>query len=150
MLIMPVLAIMLPDILEFLRDLEHLMILNILLIKHMRLDSELLLIWFIPMLLIMFLMVFICLMELIIALVTLEKEAIIANGILCSLIIQNTKLKDFYYQIQLGFWKSIILMGFDLMQLLLYCISIMGQELDFQEIIKSILVCKLIQMVLCI
>ena len=96
---MPVLAIMLPDIVEFLRDLEHLMILNILLIKHMRLDSELLLIWFIPMLLIMFLMVFICLMELIIALVTQEKEAIIANGILCSLIIQNTKLKDFYYQI---------------------------------------------------
>lgn len=96
---MPVLATMLLGILEFLKDLGRLMISNILLIRHIRLDSELLLTWFILMLPIMFLMGFICLMELIIALVTLEKEATIANGIPCYLIIQNTKLKDFYLQI---------------------------------------------------
>ena len=96
---MPVLATMLLDILEFLRDLEPQKILNILLIRRIRLDLELLLTWFIPMLLIMFLMGFICLMGLIIVLVMLEKGVIIANGILCYLIIQNMKLKDFYWQI---------------------------------------------------
>ncbi len=40
---MQVLATMLPDILEFLRDLERQKILNILLIRRIRLDLELLL-----------------------------------------------------------------------------------------------------------
>jgi len=90
---------MLLDILGYLRDLAHLMISNTLSIRRIHLDLKLLLTWFILMLLIMFLMEFICLMGLIIVLVMLEKGVIIANGILCYLIIQNMKLNDFYWQI---------------------------------------------------
>lgn len=146
MLIMLVLGTMLLAILQFLKGLGHLMISNFWLIRRILQGLGLLLTWFIHMRVIMYLMAFICLMGLIIALVIVGRGDIIASGILCYLIIQSMKLRGFYQRIQRGLWRNIMLMGFDLMRLVRYCISIMGQGLDLREIIKSILGCRLIQM----